>query len=178
MNSDQSIEMLFARIKELEERVEYLSKDTAYGVWTRAAFLQFCSVMPRGLRAVIFFDFDRIHNLNDELGYAEVDRRIRSTLTLDFRASDLVARWYSGDEIVILIDGDLDIAETKIKELKANARSNGLTFKYELGLWEVGKETIEVIVNELARRLTRKKVVEHDNQERVPSSREAPQASA
>lgn len=154
--SDESIDALCARITELEERVDYLSKDSVYGIWTRAAFLQFCSVMPRGLRAVIFIDFDNIHGLNEQLGYTEVDKRVRATLTLDFRASDLVARWYSGDEVVILIDGNLDIAEKKIKELLESAHYNGLGFEYTLGLWEVGKEPIEIVVNELSRKLIRK----------------------
>jgi GGDEF domain-containing protein len=153
---DENIEALLARIKELEERIDYLSKDPVYGIWTRAAFLQFCNVMPRGLRAVIFIDFDNIHGLNEQIGYTEVDRRIRATLTLDFRSSDLIARWYSGDEVVILIDGNLDIAEMKITELKENAHSNGLGFEYTLGLREVGKEPIEIVVNELSRKLIRK----------------------
>lgn len=88
----EDVQGLLRRIDELERRVEYLSRDTCYGVWTRAAFLQFCDVMPRGSRAVIFLDFDRIHDLNEEVGYEEVNRRIHSTLTNGFRASDLVVR--------------------------------------------------------------------------------------
>ena len=143
------------RIEELERKIEYLSKDTCYGIWTRAAFLQFCEVMPRGVRAVIFLDFNRIHDLNAEVGYEEVNRRIKTTLS-DFRQSDLVARWYSGDEIVILIDGSLDVATTLVEELKNVASSNNLDFDYMLGIWDVGKTDIQEIVDELSHNLIRK----------------------
>ena len=151
----EDVQSLLQKIDDLEKRIEYLSKDTCYGIWTREAFLQFCDVMPRGFRAVIFLDFDRIHDLNEEIGYEEVNIRIRATLTHDFRASDLVARWYSGDEIVILIDGDNNTAEMKAKELKEEARKNGLGFAHAIGTWEVGKSCVTAIVDELSRNLIR-----------------------
>ena len=39
-------------IQELEKRVQELSWDEPFGMWTRGAFLQFCRVMPRGAVAV------------------------------------------------------------------------------------------------------------------------------
>ena len=71
--------------------------------------------MPRDMRWVAFIDMNKIHELNEELGYTEVDRRMKETFSVPFRRSDVVARWYSGDEIVILFDADEGGAERKIE---------------------------------------------------------------
>jgi GGDEF domain-containing protein len=146
---------LLKKIEELQEKVEELSRDDVYGIWTRAAFLQFCKVMPRGVRAIVFLDFDRIHDLNETIGYQEVDKKIRSTLDAGFRASDLVARWYSGDEIVILFDGDIELANKKMIELKESALRNGLSFKHNIGIWEVGKREADHVIEDLSKNLSR-----------------------
>ncbi|MFH1567412.1 MAG: hypothetical protein ABIL09_05370 [Gemmatimonadota bacterium] len=137
----------------LREQIKELSWDTAYGMWTRGAFLQFCQIMPRGTRTVVFLDLDRIHVLNERLGYSSVDRRISASFGGLFRRSDVVARWYSGDEIVILFDADRDVAERKVEHLALSARAHGLTFQYAVGDWEVGKEPIEDVVEALATRV-------------------------
>jgi GGDEF domain-containing protein len=152
----EEVAVLLKKIEELQSKVDELSKDDVYGVWTRAAFLQFCKVMPRGIRALVFLDFDRIHELNEMIGYKEVDKRIHSTLDIGFRSSDIIARWYSGDEIVILFDGNLDFAQKKLKELRDSASKNGLGFKYSIGVWEVGKKTVEVVIDDLSKSLKRR----------------------
>ena len=141
-------------LKELRQRVEELSWDSAYGMWTRSAILQFCQVLPRSRRTVVFIDFDRIHILNNELGYTAVDARIQASFSaISLRRSDLVARWYSGDEIVILFDSDGPFADSKISELQGSAKAQGLTFKYAVGEWEVGKESVDEVVKELSDRI-------------------------
>ena len=140
-----------AEIIRLEEQVDQLSFDDAFGMWTRGAFLQFCHVMPRGPRIVAFIDLNKIHILNEEYGYLEVDHRVRETFAAPFRRrSDVVARWYSGDEIVILFDSDVEGAEGKMAELGESAAEQGLTFYHALGEWEVGKAGIQDVVEELA----------------------------
>ena len=148
--SDENVEILKGKIEELQSKIEELSRDDVYGMWTRAAFLQFCQVMPRGRRTILFLDFDGIHNLNKEIGYKEVDRKIRSTFTIPFRTSDIVARWYSGDEIVILFDGEGEGVQRKITELVEKANENGLSFTYEVGHWEVGKSDVITAVDDLS----------------------------
>ncbi len=147
-------------ISELREKVKELSWDTAYGMWTRGAFLQFCQVMPRGKRTIVFIDFDEIHVLNKEHGYTEVDRRIQAAFSVPFRRSDVVARWYSGDEMVILFDGDRPLAENKLSELEESSRQNGLTFKYNVDDWEVGTQSIEEVVDRLANTLAKEKPIQ------------------
>ena len=141
-------------LKELRQRVEELSWDSAYGMWTRSAILQFCQVLPRSRRTVVFIDLDRIHVLNNELGYTAVDARIQASFSaISLRRSDLVARWYSGDEIVILFDSDRPFADSKIVELQESAKAQGLTFTYAVGEWEVGKESVEEVVKDLSDRI-------------------------
>ena len=144
-------------IKELRRQVHELSWDSCFGMWTRNAFLQFCHVMPRDMRWVAFIDMNKIHELNEEVGYTEVDRRMKETFSVPFRRSDVVARWYSGDEIVILFDADEGGAERKIEQLVESADDQGLTFFSAQGQWEVGKKTIEDIGEELANEVGRKK---------------------
>lgn len=76
---------------------------------------------------------------------------------MPFRRSDVVARWYSGDEIVILFDADEVGAGRKIEQLIESAAEQGMTFYAELGQWEVGKVTIEDTVDELANKVAKQK---------------------
>ncbi len=137
-------------INALHERVRELSWDSAYGMYTRPAFLQFAQVMPRGTRFVTFIDLDHIHNLDQEFGYTEVDRRIKATFSMNFRRSDVVARWYSGDEVVILFDSDREGADRKMEELAASAHREGLGYKFAIGEWAVGKEPAADVIDALA----------------------------
>jgi hypothetical protein len=85
-----------------------------------------------------------------------VDRRVRETFAIPFRRSDVVARWYSGDEIVILFDSDLEGARRKMAELAASAARQGLSFAYELGSWAVGSADIADVVDGLSERNRKK----------------------
>ena len=140
-------------IRGLREQIKALSWDSSFGMWTRGAFLQFCHVMPRGVRQVAFIDLDDIHNLNERLGYSEVDRRVKAAFSVSFRRSDVMTRWYSGDELVILFDADRIGAERKIGELTESARNQGLTFEHELSEWEVGKVAIDEVITGMADKL-------------------------
>ncbi len=147
-------------IEDLKQQIETLSWDSLFGMWTRGAFLQFCHVMPRGDRVVAFIDLDRIHKLNEELGYDEVDRRVKAMFSIPFRRSDVVARWFSGDEIVILFDSEQDGAEIKIAELVESGKDQGLSFKYEIDVWAVGKNPIDDVVKVMAEGISRQKAAD------------------
>ncbi len=140
-------------IDELMRKLREVSWDEVFGMWTRAAFLQFCRVMPRGERAVALVDLDKIHDLNAEIGYAEVDRRVKAAFSIPLRTSDIVARWYSGDEIVILFDAGPEGAAAKLEALRQSAAAQGLTFAHAVGTWSVGRQDIVDVVNELATRV-------------------------
>ena len=143
-------------IDELNRRIQELSWDEPFGMWTRSAFLQFCRIMPRGKRTVVFIDLDDIHGMNHRLGYTEVDRRVKQAFSIPFRRSDIVARWYSGDEIVVLFDSDRKGAEKKVEELRRRALELDLSFSSEIGMWNVSKKSIEEIVEMLSDRNRRR----------------------
>ena len=92
--------------------------------------------------------------------YAEVDRRVQATFSVPFRRSDIVARWYSGDEIVILFDSERIGAVRKMEELAVAAAAEGLTFKFDLGDWDVGKEPVEDVIEQLSRNVMLQKTEE------------------
>lgn len=138
------------QIEALEEQVKTLRWDATFGMWTREAFLQFCQVMPRGSRIVAFIDIDDVHGMNERWGYEDVNRRIREAFSVYFRRSDIVARWFSGDEIVILFDADSQGARLKLAQLTESAAQRDITFVYEIGEWQVGREAIERTIEQLA----------------------------
>lgn len=142
-----------AEINQLQDQISQLSMDPVFGMWTRSAFLQFSQVMPRSLRVVVFLDLDNLHKLNDQHGYEEVNRRIRAIFSIPFRRSDLIARWFSGDEIVILFDADEEFARRKVDQLEEAAKQQGMSFHFQLGIWDVGKDPVEKVVDELAEKV-------------------------
>lgn len=83
-----------------ERRIKAAHYDTAFGMLTRAGL----DAKLRRLHTevdVLFVDLDRIHELNEQRGYAEVDRLIRQAFAL--RVGDtIIGRHYSGDEIVVI----------------------------------------------------------------------------
>ena len=123
-------------IQELRRQIRELSWDSSFGMWTRNAFLQFCHVMPRDVRWIAFLDMNKIHELNEELGYTEVDRRIKETSPYPFVA----ATW----------------SRAGIRATRS-AAERGMTFYTELGQWEVSKSTIEYTVEELAEKGAKQK---------------------
>ena len=126
-----------AEIAKLQRKVKELGWDRCFGMFTRPAFLEVCSMQPRITRAIAFLDFDRIHELNQQVGYEEVNRRIRQVFAGSLRKSDIVGRHFSGDEIVIVLDTiEMKAAEAVLEGLQERAQEHGLSFTHALGLWD------------------------------------------
>lgn len=139
------------RIRQLEHAIRALSWDDTFGMLTRQGLLHAASVQPRGIRPVIFLDLDGIHTLNQQLGYEEVNRRIHATFQdAGLRHSDIIGRWYSGDEIVIITDGD---PQAIIDKLTHAARTHGISFTYACTPWE-STNPLSIVIPELAARVT------------------------
>ena len=88
----------------LRRELDRAHVDQTFGIFTRLGGEWAWRRLSRryALFEVVFLDLDDLHRLNEELGYAEVDRRIRSALV--YREADImIARWYSGDEIVAVV---------------------------------------------------------------------------
>lgn len=88
----------------LRRELQVALVDQTYGILTRLGGERTWSHLSARYAAfeVVFLDLDDLHRLNAELGYEEVDQRIRGVL--NFRQEDIVmARWYSGDEIIAIV---------------------------------------------------------------------------
>ena len=64
-------------LKELRQRVEELSWDSAYGMWTRSAILQFCQVLPRSRRTVVVIDLNPLSRSSQRGSMTIVDELSR-----------------------------------------------------------------------------------------------------
>ena len=145
-------------IDELRLKVAELCWDEPFGMLTRNAFLQRCRELPRIPCRIVFIDLDDIGDLNLRYGYKEVDRRIKSIFNGFYNPKELVARWYSGDEIVVLFDDVPDVAQ-RMHELQLAAHTQGITFVYATGVWQVGDFSVEEIVDSLSSQVCREKTL-------------------
>jgi len=85
------------------QKVEYLSKDTAFGILTRPA-LELAMSEAKGAHILYIIDFDDIHKLNMQLGYNKVNETIRESIgdLIVIFGGLIIGRVFSGDEIAIL----------------------------------------------------------------------------
>jgi diguanylate cyclase (GGDEF)-like protein/PAS domain S-box-containing protein len=95
----------------IAERDREIATDTLTGIPNRrAALARAKEVRRRGhVTSVALFDIDHFKQVNDTFGHAkgdEVLRAVASTLALQARGSDLVARW-GGEEFVAIAGADL-----------------------------------------------------------------------
>lgn len=124
MAQSKTIQELQKEIEELKATIEKLSQDSSYGILNRPALdLELRRVEDR-VRFVAFLDVDYLHSFNSQYGHEEANNRIRRALQV--RSDDLLlsGRWYSGDEIVILLSGD---PEGFSERLKNNFISEGMS---------------------------------------------------
>lgn len=80
-----------------ERRVRRSHYDPAFGMLSRAGV----DARLRGVKGaydVLFIDLDHVH----ELGYPAVDARVRAAFQLRRGDAQLIGRWYSGDEILVI----------------------------------------------------------------------------
>ena len=100
MNIAESIAIgaLLIALVRAELSVRRMKIDPTYGIWTRQAV----EASPPKSGGIVFWDIDHMHEANEELGYAEVDKRISraARLVRISRGCKLIARWYSGDEFI------------------------------------------------------------------------------
>jgi GGDEF domain-containing protein len=96
----------------LKRKFEELLWDPNFGVHSRAGFDELIKNFDAQYRSAAFIDFDGVRELNKKYGYEAVNRRIKATLKeLSESADVFVARWFSGDEIVVLSRHDVQETE-------------------------------------------------------------------
>jgi len=140
----------------LRQQVEELSWDEPFGMLTRPAFLQYCRQLPGKPRWVAFIDLNDIGCLNRLHRYTEMDRRIRALFAGIHERQGIAARWYSGDEIVILSSGARNPHATMM-DLVFRGREVGLEFSFQTGVWDSRRETIEMAIEALSSHASHRK---------------------
>lgn len=101
------ITLLLLYLRHLHVDLEMLLHDPSYGISTRQGLdRRWRKVGARNHQEydVVFFDIDDMHKVNGQIGYEEVNRRLREALKI--RASDRffdIGRWFSGDEIGCIV---------------------------------------------------------------------------
>ncbi len=140
------------KILSLSQLVAELSWDEPFGMLTRNAFLQFCRRLPPAARRIAFIDLNDVGEMNLLYGYTEVDRRIQRVFAIFHGSGDIVARWYSGDEIVILFAGESDPIQ-KLNSLRLAAQTEQLTFFEQSGVWDSALGPVECAVLALSNQI-------------------------
>jgi GGDEF domain-containing protein len=138
---DLTREQLIEALAAAHARVEAMRIDPTYGVLTRVAL----DAEPPQHGAIIFWDIDHMHHLNEQWGYQDVDRRIRLVCQSIREREDciLVARWYSGDELIYCCpSADAELASLRIVEL-FRAQGIGIT----AGVAEIGPDGWQAAVS-------------------------------
>lgn len=106
----------------LEEAEQIAARDSLTGMKSRMWMEKYierrmCSTQPFCL---VIADIDDFKRVNDEYGHPVGDdllKQFSGELKSAVRAGDIVARW-GGDEFIILLDCDLDVATNQVSRLK------------------------------------------------------------
>lgn len=119
-----------AELAALNEQIQALTVCPTYGILTRpgidAQWQQLVKTELYQSFAVVFFDLDFMHSLNEALGYEEVDRRIRESLSqVRQRERIKTGRWYSGDEIILLVP--TEEAQAAAQRIRRALQANDLS---------------------------------------------------
>jgi GGDEF domain-containing protein len=111
--------------EQLKSMIESLITDSVFGVVTRQGLSIKLNQVNAEIKFICFLDIDNMHKANEVYGYESVNARIKNSL--DIRSSDLLikSRWFSGDELVIVLrEGE---PEAFLNRLHNNFVDNGLS---------------------------------------------------
>jgi GGDEF domain-containing protein len=98
----------------------------SYGCLTRQGVdAQWQKHKNKSNQSLIFLDLDNIHRCNEEWGYAVVDAKIKASLKC--RKNELLGRWYSGDELIIIVPTEEAVAT--YSRIQKQLEDNGLSAK-------------------------------------------------
>jgi len=142
----------------IKKKYEKLLWDPSFEVYSHAGLEEIGKTLGDKYKTVAFIDFDDVRELNNIYGYEEVNRIIRDTLKeLSSAAGVFIARWFSGDEVVMLSRNDKDTTENIV----ANAYLigtffNGMPFTYHIEVWDE-KVRLFQFIDTLSRKVTQLK---------------------
>ncbi|MFH1539459.1 MAG: hypothetical protein ABIH66_10905 [bacterium] len=137
----------------LRRKYEKMLWDPNFEIFSRAGLDEIIENSMDEYRTVAFIDFDDVHQLNQKYGYDDVNRRIRSTLRRLAKSPEVfVARWYSGDEMVVLSGHDEWMTASLVEEASKTGECNGVPFTHQTGGWD-GKTPFKHVVDDLSNRV-------------------------
>jgi GGDEF domain-containing protein len=111
--------------EQLKSMIESLITDSVFGVTTRQGLTIKLNQVDAEIKYICFLDIDNMHSANEVYGYELVNAKIKNSL--DIRSNDLLikSRWFSGDEIIIVLkEGS---PEAFLNRLHNNFVDNGLS---------------------------------------------------
>ena len=130
--------------EEYKKIILKLSTDEAFGIMTRQG-LEYIMSGHTGAFNAIFIDFKNIRELNAIHGYEAVNHAIKGRLARLKLRGHLLARWFSGDEIVIINYKKFD--HTFLKHIELTSMFGVPEYNY----WHL---TDINNINELAKRIS------------------------
>jgi len=124
--------------QQLEELVNALAWNDAFGCFTRAGFEKL--IWPEivdGAEWIIFFDVDGVHALNEKHGTYDVFDAMMKDVLSTVRSSDYIAgQLNSGDEFLVCTTGVEDRAPVSpdgiVVRLKAELKKHGLSATFAI----------------------------------------------
>jgi GGDEF domain-containing protein len=116
-------------MRNAQETIRLLSTDKAFGILTRNAIDLAIEDRDKPFN-ILFVDFNNVHNLNKILGYKRVNAIFREIFEEYKHAHpfDLLGRYFSGDEIVIISNTDGD-SLSRFSSLKSISDKHNMSFK-------------------------------------------------
>jgi GGDEF domain-containing protein len=117
--------------KSYEAMITRLSVDKPFGILTRAGVEE--KFLRTGYTSdVILIDIDDMKQKNKDLGYSAVNELITRVFEeFNFRDLDIVGRWFSGDEFII-IPIDSGDSERLTRRFQAHCLGYGISFKFRI----------------------------------------------
>lgn len=151
---DRKVNAMEDELSRLRATVRRMGWDNAFQMLTRPALEESLAALPRkSTRIVVFIDMDKLHAANLQWGYDFVNRKIARVFGKR-RKSDLIGRWYNGDEIVIVLDlDDLKGATRYIEKIRHAAFEEELSFTYALDVWRSDEKPVLDLVKELSKKV-------------------------
>lgn len=92
------------------------SWDKSYGCMTRTSFDLLYPILRFLGYSFIMGDIDKFKVVNSTYGYQRANHLVSSSIRSFWRSGDIVFRYYSGDEFVVAIHGDVQAAAMRLQQ--------------------------------------------------------------
>lgn len=92
------------------------SWDKSYGCMTRTSFDILYPLLRMLGYSFIMGDIDKFKAVNSTYGYQRANHLVNNSIRSFWRSGDMVFRYYSGDEFVVAIHGDVHAAAARLQQ--------------------------------------------------------------